>query len=262
MGWSVKFLLLVFGGYGALVFILALAQGALIFPRGMVAAGPALPMARVVQVQTPDGATLHGYQIAGTDPRAPVILGFSGNATDAAVTALFLHQIAPAHGVVVYHYRGYGPSTGRPSARGLIADAQVIFDSLDAPQGVIAVGFSIGSGIAAHLSAARPLRGLVLVTPFDSLARVAQDTLPFIPVRLFFRHPIETLDALRDSTTPAHIFIATRDEVIPPARARALLDGLDQAGRAVTSHQIEAGHNDIYNSPAFQQALRAALRGL
>ncbi|MFN4058374.1 MAG: alpha/beta hydrolase [Roseinatronobacter sp.] len=262
MGWGVKIALLGLGGYGAIVLTLALAQSALIFPRGMVAAGPALPMAQALRLQTPDSVTLHGYQIDGTDPRAPVLLGFSGNATDAAVTALFLHQIAPAHGVVVYHYRGYGPSTGRPSARGLIADAQVIFDSLDAPQGVISVGFSIGSGIAADLAAARPLRGLVLVTPFDSLARVAQDTLPFVPVRLFFRHPVETLDALRGSTTPAHIFIATRDEVIPPARARALLDGLDRAGRAVTTHQIGTGHNDIYNSAKFQRTLRAALRGL
>jgi hypothetical protein len=260
MGW--KLVWLAVGAYGALVLTLALAQGALIFPRAMVAAGPALPMAQGVQVQTPEGATLQGLRIAGTDPRAPVILGFGGNATDAAVTALFLHQIAPAHPVVVYHYRGYGPSTGHPSARALIADAGLIFDSLDAPQGVIAVGFSIGSGIAAHLAAARPLRGLVLVTPFDSLASVAQDTLPFVPVRLFFRHPVETLDALRAGTTPTHIFIATRDEVIPPARARALLDGLDQAGRGVTTHRIEAGHNDIYNSPAFQRALRAALLGL
>jgi predicted esterase len=59
---------------------------------------------------------------------------------------------------------------------------------------------------------------------------------------------------------PATLIIAARDEVIAPARSRALIDGLAQAGRVVQVVNISAGHNDIYNSPAAQAALRAAFR--
>ncbi len=34
---------------------------------------------------------------------------------------------------------------------------------------IIAIGFSIGSAVAAYLARHRPVAGLILVTPFDSL---------------------------------------------------------------------------------------------
>jgi hypothetical protein len=77
----------------------------------------------------------------------------------------------------VFNYRGYAPSTGRPSAQALLSDSLMIFDRLQqAPtsQDMIAVGFSIGSAIAAYLARHRPVTGLILVTPADSdeVARV------------------------------------------------------------------------------------------
>lgn len=261
MSGLVKLALTVMGLYALWVLALAVFQTSLIFPRSLIGAGPALPMATPLRLSTPDGVELHGYRIAGRNPRAPVLLGFGGNATHAGVVALYLHQLAPAHDVVVYHYRGYGPSTGRPSAQALIADAQAIHDNLDAAGGIVAVGFSIGSGITAHLGALRDLRGMVLVTPFDDLQSVAQDVLPVVPVRLFFRHPMRPLDALRSTDTPLAIFIALMDEVIPPARADALVEGLHEAGRAAMVHTLRAGHDDIYNNAEFQRLLRATLDG-
>jgi pimeloyl-ACP methyl ester carboxylesterase len=246
--------------YAGAVAVLALAQGALVFPRAAVGAAPALPAQTARLELVHNGATLHGVRIAGRKAGLPLIMGFGGNAWNAESMALYLHQIAPDHDVVTYHYRGYAPSTGTPSAAALIVDATAIFDATPAPHGVIAVGFSIGSGIAAQLGAARPLRGLVLVTPFDNLRAVAEAGLPFFPVRWLFRHQIDTLSALRASIMPATLIIARRDEVIAPARSAALLDGLAQAGRAVTVVQIDAGHNDIYNRADAQAALRDAIR--
>jgi len=53
---------------------------------------------------------------------------------------------------------------------------------------VAAVGFSIGSGVAAHLAGARMLDRVILATPFDSLTKVAANSLPFLPVPWLFRH--------------------------------------------------------------------------
>ena len=49
----------------------------------------------------------------------------------------------------------------------MLADAVTIFDYVQhalAPERVIAVGFSIGSGVVAYLAQQRPVAGLILVT--------------------------------------------------------------------------------------------------
>jgi hypothetical protein len=80
---------------------------------------------------------------------------------------------------------------------------------------VIAVGFSIGCGIAAHLAAERTLAGLVLVTPFDSLAALARDHYPWAPVKLLLRHRIETAELLRRANAPTAVITAERDTIVP-----------------------------------------------
>lgn len=249
-----KFILSGVALYAVLVAGLTFFQHYLIFPRVMVGAAPTLPAQTERLTLSVASDTLHGVRIPGRDPSRPTILGFPGNGTNAETIALFLHQVAPAHDVVVYHYRGYAPSTGTPSATTLMADALAIHDSLQRP--VTAVGFSIGSGVAAHLASARKLDRVILVTPFDSLAQVAADSLPFLPVRWLFRHEMTAATDLAKATTPITLVLATQDEVIAPARSEALASALPQA--QVT--RLAAGHNEIYNHPDFVPALRRALR--
>ncbi|MFU8899288.1 MAG: hypothetical protein ACNA7L_10370, partial [Roseinatronobacter sp.] len=65
------------------------------------------------------------------------------------------------------------------------------------------------------------------------------------------------------SDAPIALVLATQDEVIPPARAEALVDGLSTATRPVAQiTRIPAGHNDIYNHPDFAPAMRDALAAL
>ncbi len=252
--------------WGALVLLMAALQTSMLFPRSMVGPAPALPATTErLYLTRADGVTLEGVRIAGHDPARPVLLGFGGNAWNAESLALFLHQIAPDHPVAAFHYRGYAPSTGRPSAAALMTDAEAIHDQLapDAPDGLVAVGFSIGSGVAAHLAQTRPLAGAVLVTPFDALVNVARQSLPWAPVRWLFRHDMRPLDALVQGNTPVAILIAERDEVIPPARAEALVSGLADGGHPAQSVQrIAARHNDIYGHPDFAGALRDAIRSV
>jgi dienelactone hydrolase len=249
--------------YGGLVAILALLQTGMLFPRKMVGPAPALPPQTIrLQVTTPEGDTLHGVQLPGADPQAPLLLGFGGNAWNAEGMALFLRALAPGHPVAAFHYRGYAPSTGRPSAAALLADAILVHDTLDAAHGVIAVGFSIGTGPAAHLAGQRDLRGVVLVTPFDRLRDVAAQAFPFAPVRWLFRHDMHPLADLTGNLAPTAILIATQDEVIPSARAEALVTGLAAANRAALAvHRIAARHNSIYDHPDFAPALRDAVAG-
>ena len=67
---------------------------------------------------------------------------------------------------------------------------------------VVAVGFSIGVGVAAALLARRPLEGAILVTPFDSLTAVASDHYPWLPAGLLLQHRMDPAEELKSSPDP------------------------------------------------------------
>jgi pimeloyl-ACP methyl ester carboxylesterase len=128
------------------------------------------------------------------------------------------------------------------------------------PARTIAVGFSIGTGVAAQLALTRPVDGLLLVTPFDSLKEVAQAMFPWLPIGPFFEHEIDAAAALEESSVPVAILQAERDEVVPGARTQALRK---RVGNLVYDRTIKrAGHNDIYARSDFHAAAREALNCL
>jgi uncharacterized protein len=238
-------------------------QSHLIFPvHAVPSAGPLPSQAERLSVRTADGYSLEGVRIPPDEPDAgrPLILGFGGNAWNGQDVAEYLHQLFPDHQVAVFHYRGYRPSTGAPSAQALIADAPLVYDAAVAgtkPTRVIAVGFSIGTGVAAQLSTSRNLGGLILVTPFDSLKSVAQAMYPWLPIGPLFVHEIDAAGPLRKSNVPVAIIAAELDQIVPSERTAAV--------RKVVPHLVYdrtiagAGHNDIYARSDFQESMRDAL---
>lgn len=237
-------------------------QSQLIFPTHVVAsAGPWPPDAERLSLRTSSGEELFGIHIPADQPakERTLILGFGGNAWNAQDVAEYLHELFPDDDVVAFHYRGYAPSEGAPSAEALISDAPIVYDvaiERVRPAHIVAVGFSIGSGIAACLAAERKLDGLILVTPFDSLKAVAQSMYPWMPIGPFFEHEIDAASPLKNVEVPVAIIAAERDEIVPSARTDALRS---QVQKPVLDRIIAgAGHNDIYARSDFHEAMRAA----
>lgn len=241
-------------------------QSHFIFPRHAVGSPTPLPKgAERLELTTAAGETLHGVHIppkAGAGGRT-LIIGFAGNAWNSQDAALYLHELHPRADIVQFHYRGYKPSSGEPSAKALMDDALIIHDFavqlIGAPK-VVAVGFSIGSGVAAHLASKRRLNGVILVTPFDSLKAVASDQFPWLPIAALFSHEMDAAGALAASDVPSAIITAEADTLIRAPRS----EGLRRAARNLSYNRTinGAGHNDIYHRSDFQQAMREALAAL
>ena len=242
-------------------------QTSLLFPTHAVpAAGPLPAGSERISTRSAEGNTLWGVHVPPVQSSATdrtLILGFGGNAWNGEDVATYLHEVFPAADVVVFHYRGYRPSTGSPSAQALLADAPRIHDvavERVKPARTIAVGFSIGSGVAARLAADRPIDGLILVTPFDSLKAAAQSLYPWVPIGPFFQHEIDAAAALAKSKVPVAIIAGERDDLILPARTAALRS---RVGNLVFDQTIAgSGHNDIYARSDFQEAMRHALNSV
>ena len=264
MGW-LKLIGFLLGAYALFVLLVALLQTPLLFPRWAMGAPPPLPAgAERLELERPGGVVLHGQIVRaeGGEGR-PLLLGFGGNAWDAVSLLRYMRDVLPGHNVASFHFRGYSPSTGRPSASALLEDALAVHDHLQAefgPHSVLAVGFSIGSGPAAHLAARRDLAGAVLVTPFASLTDVARGHYPWLPVRWLFRHPMAPAEDLAGSDLPLALIWAARDAVVPARHARALAEALagNEPG-VVFAQEIDADHNDIYGRADFQAVLREAV---
>ena len=232
----------------------------MLFPTSAVAPPGPLPAgAEPLTTKSAGGEMLHGVHIPGSQ-KGTLILGFGGNAWNASDVATYLHELYPQADVVAFHYRGYRPSGGSPSAEALMADAPLVHDFATErvkSKRVIAVGFSIGSGVAASLAAKRKLDGLILITPFDSLRAAASDLYPWLPVGAFFEHEIDAAALLEGNAVRLAILAAERDSLIQPRRTDALRG---QVRNLVYDRTIAgAGHNDIYSRSDFHQAMREAL---
>lgn len=228
-------------------------------------AGPLPTDGETWTLKSARGVTLEGVHFPPSQPggKGELVLGFGGNGWNGQDVAEYLHMLFPAVHVVAFHYRGYRPSTGTPSASALIEDAPLVYDLAVErlqPRKVFAAGFSIGGGIAAELSTRRRIDGLLLVTPFDSLKSVAQSFYAWLPIAPFFTHEINTAAALEKSKTPCAIFAAANDEIVASERTDALRKRAPNIQFDMTIDR--AGHNDIYARSEFQLAMREALKAL
>ena len=219
------------GGYGALIGTLFLFQRRLLFRPG-----PNRPelreLARLgvreVRVATQDGLALVSWYRPPPSGR-PVVLYFHGNGGHVGYRAERLRRFADAGlGVLLLEYRGYGGNPGRPSERGLYADAAAAIAFLErqeiASARVVLWGESLGAAVAVELAARREAAAVVLEAPFTSLAAVARLHYPYVPVAMMIRDRFDSLSRIGRIRGPLLVMHGGRDRVVPIRFGRALFD--------------------------------------
>lgn len=199
------------------------------------------------------GGAVTALDVAGVELRIATqphdgpkaLLYFGGNAEDVSRTVPGLAAAFPDRAIYAVHYRGYGGSAGRPSETALHADAAAVFDVVAQKHAEIdVVGRSLGSALATRLAATKPVRRLVLVTPFDSILAIAGRLFPYLPVRLLLADRFESVRDAPRVTVPTLVIAAGRDEVVPAAHTRRLVAAF--APGIVTERGFpNAGHNDV-----------------
>ena len=217
--------------------------------------------AHAIHVQNGD-VTLSGWFFNnGIDAAHPLIIYYGGNAEDVTLNFDDLDRFA-TRSFLFMNYRGYGASQGRPSETALLDDALVIMDHVLAgavvdPAHVVLMGRSLGSGVAVHVAAHRPVGGLILVTPYDSLVNVAKAHYPVFPVGWLLKHRFDSASLAPRIHAPALFLTAVNDQVVPPRFPKALER---QWGGPTTAVAVAgADHNSIDTAPAYWAAVNAFL---
>ncbi len=200
----------------------------------------------------PAGLTIAWIDLPG-DGKAPdaVVIVFHGNAGFALHRSYYRDALralsADRWACVILEYPGYGARTGTPSKSSLEAAAAEVIEVITARHQapIYLIGESLGSGVATGLAAAHPetIKGVILITPFTSLAEVGRYHYPFLPVRLLLQDNFDNARNLKCYRGPVAIVLAGQDRVIPAELGKKLHDTYDGPRHLWT--QPDAGHNTL-----------------
>lgn len=180
------------------------------------------------------------------------VLVFHGNAGAALHRTYYIDALqALGYRVILAEYPGYGTRPGSPSESALIEDAvesaKMAWQQFGEP--LFLCGESLGSGVVAGVVASGvvPVKGILLITPFDSMAAVAQHHYWYFMAGWLVRDRYDNLAKLAAFSGNSTVLLAEQDMVVPNRNTEALFDALPAAKRLWRFK--EAGHNSLPIEP-------------
>jgi fermentation-respiration switch protein FrsA (DUF1100 family) len=197
---------------------------------------------------TDDGERLHGWWIgARTDSLGHLLLchGNAGNVGDRVLHASLLTAVG--FDVLLFDYRGYGRSTGRPTEEGTYRDARAALRCLlerprvDAGR-VFYLGESLGGAVALDLALERPPAGLVLLSAFSGVRELGRLHYPFVPASLV-PDAYPTLRRIEGLNAPLLVLHGDRDDIVPLSHGRDVFEAATGPKRMHVFRGL--GHNDL-----------------
>ena len=227
-----------------------------------------------VTITAADGTTLAAWYIPFASPKGTILFchGNAGNISDRLAT---IHALdALGYNVLIFDYRGFGASSGRPDEKGTYLDAQAAWKYLtqtlgEHPGRVILFGRSLGGAVAIHLAAslsetAQPARepspptraadstsstpavtttaapapipgALVVESTFTSLEDIGRLHYPFLPVNLLLTYRYDSIRKILAVSCPKLFYHGADDELIPSSNGERLFAAAAEPKRFVNT---------------------------
>jgi len=171
---------------------------------------------------------LIGWKLpASSTPTGSILIvhGNGGWALSRAYMTGTIHDAAPLD-IYILEYPGYGAREGSPGKKSFLAAADEAFENLPKNLPAYVVSESLGTGVAAHLAQkfSTDVAGLALFVPYDKLAAVAANHVPFLPAYFLLWDRFDPAAWLKDYHGPVKVIVAGSDEIIPPKLGERLYD--------------------------------------
>ena len=238
-------------GYGGLALGLFVFQSNLVFYPEIdheVIATPALAKLQYedIHLKTSDGIDLHGWYVPAPQPRGTVLFlhGNAGNISHRIDSVEMFHRLG--YSTLIFDYRGYGNSGGKPSEQGTYRDAEAAWRYLAEQQHIpgcriVLFGESIGGAVAAWLAVREKPAALIISSGFTSVPDLGQQLYPYFPIRLLARIRYDTRESLGSVDAPVLIAHSPEDDIIPYAHGQALFAAANPPKQFL---ELAGGHND------------------
>jgi fermentation-respiration switch protein FrsA (DUF1100 family) len=243
-------------------------------------------------LRTEDGLALGAWHIPHPAPKGSLIFchGNAGNMSDRLHSIKLLHDMGL--NVLIFDYRGFGRSEGRPSEQGTYDDVVAAWKYVVETQGVspdriVLFGRSLGGAVAIELAdriqsgavqfqtghdrreassdtpqPGGPLgqvpRALVVESTFTNLEDIGRLHYPLLPVRWLLTYRYDSITKVPRITCPKLFMHGTEDTLIPLKYGRKLFDAAADPKQFL---ETPGGHNEagFTYAPEFAGRLEAFL---
>lgn len=243
-----RLLIIVVLTYAGVCVFVALAQSYLIyFPSRNYSATPAdvgLGYDEVT-LKTSDGVSLVAWYVSHPEPKGTILFchGNAGNLSHRLYSLNLLHRLG--YNVLIFDYRGYGHSEGRPGESGTYLDAEAAWRHLsrvrgESPDRVVVFGRSLGGAVAIDLASRHTPAALVVESTFTNLVDIGSSHYPWLPVRLLLRHRYDSIDKIPAISCPKLFVHGVDDTLIPISNGRQLFEAACSPKQFI---ETPGGHN-------------------
>ena len=170
--------------------------------------------------------------------------GNAGNISHRVGVAQILHNLKL--NVLIFDYRGYGRSQGKPSESGLYRDGQAAYNYLVqqkgiSPNKIIIFGKSLGSAVAVDLAHSVSAGALIIEGGFTSALEMRKKLFPGFPVDWLIAIRSDSLSKIKQIAMPKLIIHSIDDEIVPFEMGQRLFAATQQPKEF---YQMHGGHNE------------------
>jgi len=197
-----------------------------------------------LMLETDDGVTVNAWfsPLPQSEKALLFCHGNAGNMSHRMESLSIFRRLG--FNVLLFDYRGYGKSGGKPSEEGLYEDARAALAELRRrgfePAETVFFGRSLGGAVAALMALEETPAALVLESTFTSLPAMGARYFPFLPARLILKDRFDTLSVIGRISCPVLVVHSPEDEIAPFDHGRRLFE---EAAGPKKFLEIHGDHN-------------------
>ena len=171
-------------------------------------------------IETDKNIKLKSWFIEKNLKKFKTILFFHGNAGNLFNRVYKLNEFNKLDlNILIISWRGFSSNEGEPTEKNLYHDAKEAVKWLN-NQGVdnkniILYGESLGTGVATELGKRNIFGGVILESPFTSIAKVAKIYYPYLPINIILKDRYDSIEKIQSINIPVLIMHGKKDNIIP-----------------------------------------------
>ena len=184
-------------------------------------------------IETDKNINLKSWFIKKDLNRFKTILIFHGNAGNLFNRVYKLNELNKLDvNILLISWRGFSGNKGKPTEKNLYHDAEEAIKWLNnrgaISKNIIFYGESLGTGVATELGTSNAFGGIILESPFTSIANAAKIYYPYLPVNIILKDRYNSISKIKNITTPILIMHGKKDNIVPQKMGLELYEKANQ----------------------------------
>ena len=184
-------------------------------------------------IETDKNINLKSWFIKKDLNKFKTILIFHGNAGNLFNRVYKLNELNKLDvNILLISWRGFSGNKGKPTEKNLYHDAEEAVKWLNnrgaISKNIILYGESLGTGVATELGTSNAFGGIILESPFTSIANAAKIYYPYLPVNIILKDRYNSVGKIKNITTPILIMHGKKDNIVPQKMGLELYEKANQ----------------------------------